>query len=313
MVEHKHGVQHSNEAFLYRVQEAVGDEYTFLGEYVNAKTKLKVVHNKCGHRYEVQPDRFLNAGRRCPKCAGKYTMTDLEFREAIRKIVGDEYEFIGKFTGMFKKMEVTHNKCGHKYAVMPEKFYYSGRRCPRCSSNYSPTSQEFKEIVESLVGNEYRFTEDYIKSATPIKIRHEVCGNSFKISPNNFLSGRRCPKCVRSYGESKVAGILDELGIEYIEEWRIGEKGSKALRFDFYIPEYRACIEYDGYQHYKVVDHWGGEEEFQRIVSRDMIKNHYCHYQSIELLRIPQWKYKDTEEMVKEFIFNLKGRTEWRL
>ena len=57
----------TNEEFLAQVSEATGDEYTFLEEYVLCDTKLRVIHNKCGHEYIVQANAFLQ-GRRCPKC-----------------------------------------------------------------------------------------------------------------------------------------------------------------------------------------------------------------------------------------------------
>ena len=60
----------TNEIFLKEVKEITGDEYTFLEEYINNKTKIKVRHNceKCNnYEYSVSPNRFLS-GDRCPKC-----------------------------------------------------------------------------------------------------------------------------------------------------------------------------------------------------------------------------------------------------
>ncbi|WP_137743258.1 zinc-ribbon domain-containing protein [Robertmurraya siralis] len=53
--------------FNKEVFDLVGNEYVFLGEYKNNKFKLPIIHMKCGHRYVVSPDRFLQ-GNRCPKC-----------------------------------------------------------------------------------------------------------------------------------------------------------------------------------------------------------------------------------------------------
>lgn len=30
------------------------------------------------------------------------------------------------------------------------------------------------------------------------------------------------------------------------------------LVFDFYLPDYNICIEYDGIQHFKPIEKWGG-------------------------------------------------------
>lgn len=57
----------SNSEFLRRVKKMTGDEYTFLDKYVNAYTKLRVCHNKCGLEYSVTPHDFYK-GSGCPRC-----------------------------------------------------------------------------------------------------------------------------------------------------------------------------------------------------------------------------------------------------
>lgn len=58
----------TTEDFLRKVYNLVGDEYTFLEEYSNSSTKLKVVHNICHTEYSVTPNNFINQGNRCPHC-----------------------------------------------------------------------------------------------------------------------------------------------------------------------------------------------------------------------------------------------------
>ena len=60
----------------------------------------------------------------------------------------------------------------------------------------------------------------------------------------------------------------------------------KKLPFDFYLPEQNICIEFDGIQHFKVIDYFGGKEEFDRIKKRDGIKTQYCKDKNIKLVRI---------------------------
>lgn len=58
--------------FKEEVFELVGDEYTVLGDYKNARTYIKMRHNDCKHGgaydYQVTPDAFLR-GSRCPRCS----------------------------------------------------------------------------------------------------------------------------------------------------------------------------------------------------------------------------------------------------
>ena len=57
----------TQEQFEEEVRELVGEEYQVIGEYINSRTKIEILHKKCGHIYEVLPNAFLQ-GRRCPKC-----------------------------------------------------------------------------------------------------------------------------------------------------------------------------------------------------------------------------------------------------
>lgn len=61
-------VPKSNLQFQQEVEELVGDEYTFLEQYVGAHCKIKCRHNRCGHVWSTQPCNFLT-GYGCPKCS----------------------------------------------------------------------------------------------------------------------------------------------------------------------------------------------------------------------------------------------------
>jgi very-short-patch-repair endonuclease len=58
------------------------------------------------------------------------------------------------------------------------------------------------------------------------------------------------------------------------------------LRFDFYLPKYNTCIEFDGKQHFEPVKIFGGNENFKEIIKKDSIKNMYCDTNGIKLIRI---------------------------
>lgn len=181
--------------FKEQVRSLADNEYTFLDNYINAKTKLRVRHNKCGNIYEVKPNNFLN-GNRCPYCAGYIKKTDNEFKQEIYDLVGNEYTFLDPYVNSKTKLRVKHNKCGNIYKVTPDNFLM-GRRCPYCSAEITnKTDTRFKKEVFNLVGNEYVFLDTYVNSNTKIKVKHIKCGKTYKVKPNNFLRGQRCPYCI---------------------------------------------------------------------------------------------------------------------
>ena len=82
---------------------------------------------------------------------------------------------------------------------------------------------------------------------------------------------------------------LEELGVPFEEESPCGVNPltGTSLRADFFIPEINAVIEIDGKQHFTPVAPFGGQEEFEKTVWRDSIKNRYCLDSGIEIIRFP--------------------------
>lgn len=61
----------SHESYKEEVERDTKGEYKVLGEYRNARTKIKMKHERCGYEWEVTPNSFLSSKSRCPKCASK--------------------------------------------------------------------------------------------------------------------------------------------------------------------------------------------------------------------------------------------------
>lgn len=80
-------------------------------------------------------------------------------------------------------------------------------------------------------------------------------------------------------------------------------KDKKPLPFDFYLPNNVICIEYDGEQHTKPIDYFGGIESYECTVRHDKMKNEYCKNNGISLLRIPY--NKNVEEELNNFFIYL--------
>lgn len=59
------------------------------------------------------------------------------------------------------------------------------------------TNLEFLKELKVLGGGEYVALEKYSLSKTPILIKHTTCGTVYRVIPNNFIKGKRCPKCSR--------------------------------------------------------------------------------------------------------------------
>ncbi|HFD2033423.1 TPA: hypothetical protein ACF2DD_002000 [Clostridium perfringens] len=121
------------------------------------------------------------------------------------------------------------------------------------------------------------------------------------VVPSNLKSGVGCPICDESKGEKAIRLYLEKNKIGFIQEYRFEDcRCKKELPFDFYIPEYNLCIEFDGEQHHKAFKYFGGEEKLKLTQTRDKIKDDYCKDNGINLLRIPYYKLDEIEEILDE-------------
>jgi len=120
--------------------------------------------------------------------------THEEFVSEVKALVGDEYTVLGTYVNKRTKIDIHHEGCGKTNPVTPDGFL-SGSRCPNCSSTAKKTTEKFKEEVFKLVKGEYEVISDYHNSKSRVDILHLTCGKVFPTTPNNFLRGRRCPKC----------------------------------------------------------------------------------------------------------------------
>lgn len=130
--------------------------------------------------------------------------------------------------------------------------------------------------------------------------------------PTTLLQGHGCPKCSISKGEKKVAQYLDSLNIEYIFNRcyfndLVGLNGG-LMRPDFIIPSLKIWIEYDGIQHFEAksfntkMSEQQVQEEYNRTVQNDQIKNQYAKANNWILVRIPYWDYDNIEQILAAYI-----------
>jgi len=57
------------------------------------------------------------------------------------------------------------------------------------------THEEYLADVYNLVGDEYTVIGKYTRTKDKLEMKHNTCGTAWKITPNNFIKGRRCPSC----------------------------------------------------------------------------------------------------------------------
>ena len=287
----------NKEEFITKVKAIHNNEYDYsLVEYVNNRTKVKIICKIHGI-FEQNPNNHLN-GQHCPNCG--FSIRDNKLKDNIESFVNkanlvhdQKYDYsqivyidsrtkiriICKNHGIFEQTPSAHlQKAGCNRCVIEKHTKDVKLTKPQIVSRFIKINKDRYDY--SLV--------NYVNATKKIKIickKHGI----FEQIPHNHLNGQHCPKCFCSKGVNEICRILESVNIHYETEQKIEgcvSDKSNHLRFDIHLPKFNTYIEFDGEQHFKPVEIWGGEKAFQSRINRDNIKNEFCLNNNIKLIRI---------------------------
>lgn len=229
-----------------------------------------------------------------------------EFIQRSKDVFGDTiYDYsLTEYFNMNTKVKIKCHVHDELFFQNPGNHLNKFNGCPKCkiesnkllhiSQTY--TTEEFVEKASKIHKNQYDYSfVKYKNSQTFIDIKCPRHG-MFKQMPYSHLSGFRCPHCNESKGEKQIVEILEKSKIKFIRQYKFdGCKHKYRLRFDFFLPDFNSCIEFDGKQHFIAIDKFGGTESLKYIQLIDSIKTNYCKSNNINLLRI---SYKEDISIV---------------
>ena len=286
-------------------------------EYVGTFDKL-LFRCKCGNVFQASWHQFYTQNRRdCIECSTERRIqkrrNNFEDVKSFLRTKGLEY-VSGEYKGERSKFTV-RCKCGHLRTsslnlMRADSF---SCECLACTDKRTHGSNRFTlEKVKALCEERglNLLSTEYKNARTPLLFRCN-CGREFsttweRVHQNNKI---RCDYCTHkvSSGEKKIEDWLLDKGISYKMQYGFddlrGATGRK-YKFDFYLPDYNLCIEYDGQQHKKAINFSGKEDETGLIMAlwenylRDSEKDKYCFEKGIGLLRIGYENFDRIEEIL---------------
>jgi len=292
----------THEQFVRDVMQKYGNDYVVVGEYLGSRKKVKIKHLSCGCEFMINPDVFLTV-QECPQCTkelylSRTTKCSAKFAEEVFLLVGDEYSILEEYKKSNVPILIRHNVCGNEYRVQPNGFLH-GSRCPKCAvqkvaSKTRKPQGIFEARIYEIYGDEFCVVGKYVNMDTKLKVKHNNCGNICEVTPRTLFHGYRCQYCQSdnvSFGESRIQEFCEKHYLSYQRGYRIPKcKNKVPLPFDFAIFEsdgkLKMLIEFDGVQHYKPIEFWGGEDGLKYRKRNDGIKNTYCAEHNIPLIRI---------------------------
>ena len=66
------------------------------------------------------------------------------------------------------------------------------------------------EEIKNLTGDEYILVDVYQGKHAPVKIRHNICGTVTRMTPYEFLNGKRCDLCRNIYNVEEIRQAVEQ-------------------------------------------------------------------------------------------------------
>ncbi len=297
----------SNKEFKDRIYKLVGDKYCINSEYKGRHKKVSIKHNTCGYCWEVEAGAFLGnknkKGSRCPNCYGNITKTTLDFSEEVFEKGNHKYLLRSEYINAHTKVEIEHTICGNTYSVVPMSFT-KGTRCPYCS-NKKINNEEVSRRLYRITKGDFLLESNYTGVFDYLYVRHSKCGTLCKTTLAKLDAGVY-PSCIKcnpsSKGESLIEKVLSDMSLEFDQQKRFNDESIKNLSYDFLIKDMNILIEYQGLQHYKPVQFFGGSSAYIKQVYRDNLKRNFAKNNNYTLIEIPYTV--NSYEQIYKIIYN---------
>lgn len=296
-----------------KVQEYLNNNYysckLLSTEYKGCDCKLEF-ECCCGEHFFASWSNIKQMSGFCKKCIARYLsnkrkIPDSELQKQINKIYNNEhFELLDRD---IRYIHIKHSVCQKKFRIRIGHLL-DGQGCKYCNIKNRDfgalTHIEFLDRV-SKYRDDFEILTTYQNNHTPIKLKCKKCGNIFSQLPSYiFDRGIYCQSCNGTKGEQSIERFLRNNNINYITQYRFEDcRDIKPLPFDFYLPDFNILIEYQGIQHYKPVNYFGGDMAFQSQIRRDLIKREYCKNNHINLIEVSYKDFTNIDTILNLLIF----------
>lgn len=292
----------SNDTFLARALKVHGDRYDYSDTVYRGAHQYVTIRCREHGPFRQKANNHWH-GNGCPACRDtasreRHAWGPSEFLERARVAHGTRYDLSrARYVNAWTKILAS---CGeHGDFEQYPAHLVRGVGCPGCANDrrgdaFRMPTEQFLARARTTHGDRY----DY-PGVTFANLREHIdiiCRRhgAFRQTAWAHIAGAGCPQCVSSRGERAVAAWLEQRGIAFIHQWMDHDcvVNTGRARFDFYLPDRRAIIEYDGEQHFAPVT-FGADMseadaleqlELRQIV--DFLKDDWAAGQGLRMIRV---------------------------
>jgi hypothetical protein len=277
------------EQFIKEAKEIHGETYLY------NNTIYTTAHNKCiitckiHGDFQQTPNSHITKKFGCKKC-GRNRCSDIqkigleEFikRANIKHNGKYDYSLITNYKNNSELVEII---CPNNHIFKQSPYEHTiGSGCSKCIGYFKTNSDIIKEFKEAH-GDKYIYNKvNYMDSRTLVIITCKIHGD-FKQNPYDHSVGHGCSKCntlgkvmePKLYKKIKDTFKNNKVISNYNPNWL----GKQSL--DIYIEDYNIAIEYQGIQHFKPTQFFGGKKSFFIQENNDTRKRKLCEENGCKL------------------------------
>lgn len=302
----------SQEQTIKEFKAIHGDKYDYsLVAYVKCMNKVKIICNTCKNIFEQSPNKH-KMGRGCVFCSkgilpGNKSLTRQQFIHKSQIVhEPNRYDYtLVEYVRNSKDVKIICNICNIIFKQNPG-LHMQGSGCRKCFERewglkQARTQKQFEEEAIKIHGPK-RFdysVSKYINANEYVDIKCNICLIIFRQVARKHLMGRNgCKNCkFISKGEERIKLLLTSLNIKFDPQFRIKIIANKKYDFYFEINGRKFILEYDGIQHFRLVDFFEVKLDEQHII--DIQKTYIALRSGYTVLRISYNRLNELERIVK--------------
>lgn len=277
------------------------------------------------HSWETEVKKRTIQNRNCPYCANQKACNNCNSINFICPEILVYFDYSKNnidpsnlIAGSDKKVWWICNKLNHEHSWESpiRNMIKSGGNCIFCNNKKICNKCNSLEILFPELISEYDLIKNNELPSNIIPGSHKkywwkcVKNHSWEAVIKSRCYGTKagCPICNISKGEQKCYDVLsNNINIKNIyPQYKFNNcKYKRELPFDFYIElknNKSFCLEYNGIQHYKPINIFGGEKTLIQQNMLDDIKKTFCYDNSIQLLVISYIDFENIELIINNFI-----------
>jgi hypothetical protein len=173
----------------------------------------------------------------------------------------------------------------------------NGTTCPVCMNRKITETNNICALFPTLK-NEWDFEAN--KGIDPYKVsagsKIKVWWNCKRDTEHKWYASIKdrtykdsgCPFCEIKFNvsETKMYEIIKDIFQTIEVKYRFKPKWLKRMELDVYIPKFRLGFEYQGHQHFRPIELFGGEKTYFEQVKRDKLKKEICEKRGVNLIYV---------------------------